>query len=393
MPEVNISRRVKRHIWAPEHELALVVKPGLEELAVQELVGLGMREVVAQQGVVVFRARLEGLYRVLLMSRVGGRVLLRLKRVRLRAWRDAVQAAEAVAWECICPPGGRVRVEVVVRSGRLAHPRHMAELVEKAIVQRMRAVGLEPPVSGAGREEAELVVILRVEGHHATLSVDTTGPHMHKRGYRLEPGPAPLREDLAAALLKLADYEGQWPVLEGMCGAGTIAIEAAMMARGLPPGAERSFAIHRWPCHRPRMWDHLRTKALESALEAPPKPIIARDRDPEAIEIAIANAARAGLVGQLRFSQADFFTAPPPFQPPALVVLDPPYGPRLASASRARALAERIGRRLKQAYQGWRCAVVVPEIEWVELMGLSRQKTLVVPHGGRRVVLAAGWVD
>lgn len=414
----NLERRVKRQAWAPEHDLFVVTAPGLEPICAHELINLGAEEAQPLPGGVLFRGRLDSLYAANLWLRSAGRVLLRLKDFRVRTWEDLLRQAAAVPWEVWLGAGAEVKVQVTLRQSNLRHEGRIAEEVLKSAASRLMSLGLKPPRSSSGPEvedwEDELpdpdqaetpapepvadpaarpaqTILVRGVDRRASLSLDGSGQHLHRRGYRLAPGPAPLREDLAAALLILCDYRGEEPLLDPFCGAGTLPIEAGLIARRLAPGLARDFAFSAWPSFRAATWGHLCKQAQAAALAAPPQPIHARDISSPALEACRANLRRAGLEGQIEVERADFFNADPP-PGPGLVVINPPYGHRLGSVRQAADLAQRIGQRLRQAYRGWRVGLVLYRPEWAADLGLTQVQTLAAPHGGLKVSLLRGQV-
>lgn len=389
----NLERRVKQQVWAKEHDYFAVTAPGLEEICADELRALGVGPVEPQPGGVAFRGRWEAMYLANLWLRTAGRVLLRLRDFRVHNWSDLPRQAMAVPWEVYLPAGAAIRVQVTLNESNLKHSGRVAEEVVGAAMARLTSLGLAAPTLAEGAEESRdnaLTIMVRGAGRRASISLDTTGEHLHRRGYRLQPGQAPLREDLAAGLLTLCGYGGAGALLDPLCGAGTLPIEAGLMARGLAPGLERAFAVESWPCHRAPAFAHMRKKAREAALPQAPAPILGRDRSAPALAAARANAERAGLAADLTFDKADFFAAPPPGVAPGLLVINPPYGKRLGSVRQAEEFAARLGRHLKGFYPGWRCGVVLYLPQWAEELRLERAVSLVVPHGGLKVTLLAG---
>ncbi len=388
---MNLSRRIKRHAWAPVWDWFTVCPPGLEGVCAAELQALGLEEVAPREGGVGFRGKLEAGYRANLWLRSAGRVLMRLADFRVRGWEDLLRQAARPSWEVFIAPGAALRVQVSLRQSNLKHQGRIAEEVFGAVARRLEEVGLEPPRPARSGEGEEVVqrLLVRGYGRRASLSLDTSGAHLHRRGYRLEGARAPLRENLAAALLLWAGYQGDEPLLDPMCGSGTLAVEAALIARRLPPGGGRRFAFELWPSFRARSWGHLRRKAAAAARPRAPHPIWARDRHGPTLEAARRNARRAGVEADLALSRADFLSTPAP-EGPGLVVLNPPYGRRLGSVRRARELMVRLGRHLQRAYGGWRVAAVLYRPEWGKLLGLGEPRFLTVPHGGLRVSLVCG---
>ncbi len=386
---VNLERRCKRRAWARQWTMFAACAPGLEPLAAAELAALGAGEVAPLTGGVEFSGRLDLAYACNLWLRTAARLWLRLIDFRVRGWDDLVRQAGRVPWEVFLAAGAPLAVQVELKASNLKHSGRVAEVVLQAAAGALAAAGQAPPQPATpGRAGAQRVLV-RAQGRRCVLSLDTSGEHLHKRGYRLQPGPAPLREDIAAGLLRHCAYDPALPLLDPMCGAGTIACEAALLARGLAPGLGRQPAMAAWPCHRPATWAHLAMQATQAASPQAGAAIQARDLDPAALATARANAGRAGVAGDICFENSDFFSAAPP-RGPGLVVVNPPYGRRLGSVRAGRELAARLGRRLREAYGGWPVGVVLYRPEWAGLVGLEQARTLVTSFGGVTVTLLAG---
>ncbi len=391
MPAFNLERRIKRQVWAPEHRFFAVCAPGLEPLCAAELTALGARGVEPEPGGVSFGGRLETGYAANLWLRTGGRVWLRLKDFRVRNWDDLVRQAGSIPWEVFVAPGAALNISVSLSASNLKHEGRIAEVVGKAAGQRLRSLGLEPPVPAEASDESAQRLQVRGVDRRASLSLDLSGAHLHKRGYRAQGGAAPLREDLAAALLLLCGYDGTAPLLDPLCGGGTLAIEAALLARRLPPGGNRNFAFERWPSFREGAWRHIKREATAQSLAAPAAAIMGRDRNTKVVQLARDNAVRAGVGEGVSFEAADFLGAPPPLGP-GLVTMNPPYGKRLGSVRQAEAFVAKLGQRLADAYQGWRVGVVLYRPEWAGPLGLDESARLAAPFGGLKVTLLSGVV-
>ena len=389
MPEFNLERRIKRQVWAPKHRFFAVCAPGLEPLCAAELTALGLRGVEPEPGGVGFGGRLEAGYAANLWLRAGGRVWLRLKDFRVRNWDDLVRQAGAVPWEVFLAPGAALNISVTLNASNLKHEGRIAQVVGKAARDRLKSLGLAAPVPAEPGDESAQRLQVRGVDRRASISLDMSGAHLHKRGYRAQGGAAPLREDLAAALLMLCEYDGGAPLLDPLCGGGTLAIEAALLARRLPPGGNRNFAFENWPSFREGAWRHIKREAATQALDAPPTPILGRDRNARVARLAQDNALRAGVGEGVGFETADFLSAPPPAGP-GLVVMNPPYGKRLGSVRQAEALVAKLGARLAEAYQGWQVGAVLYRPEWAALLGLDESARLAAPFGGLKVTLISG---
>jgi putative N6-adenine-specific DNA methylase len=244
----------------------------------------------------------------------------------------------------------------------------------------------EKQVGGETDEDCTRI-LLRGQDDRFMVSIDSSGDLLHRRGWRLEAGRAPLRETLAAGVLALCAYDPAQPLVDPMCGAGTIAIEAAAIAYGIPPGRDRSFAFERWPDHDATGWNKMREGVARVA--ANHAPIVGLDRDGKAVEIARRNAERASV--EVQFSVAAFGEgAIPPS--PGLVVLNPPYGHRLGDRKHALRLGRAVGQTMRQRFVGWRAGVLCPDPQFVAAVAAgARQKatsTVALRNGGLRILLA-----
>ncbi|HEY9857589.1 MAG TPA: hypothetical protein V6D05_17725 [Stenomitos sp.] len=391
----SLSRRIKQHVHAPLHTWFAPCPPGFEPVVAQELRDLEAEDVVPEAGGVAFRGKLEVGYRANLWLRAANRVLLRLAEFRAKRPEELFRHARGLYWEAFLALDVPLRFSISTYKSWLKHEGMLEATLRDAIRRRLEEVGLDTAVADLEPAEGEdpLVqrLMVRLEEDRLTLSLDTTGEHLHRRGYRQATAKAPLRENLAAGLLLTAGYDGERPLVDPMCGSGTLAIEAAFIARRLPPGAHRSFLFERWPSFRAATWAHLKKKALEEALPAAPAPIVARDTHGGALRAAEANAERAGVSGDLVLEQADFFQASPP-EGAGWVVMNPPYGLRVGESEDIRALYRRIGGRLRSAYAGWDFALLVPEARLIEVLGLPAEPPLWIPHGGLKVAVVRGKV-
>jgi 23S rRNA G2445 N2-methylase RlmL len=199
---------------------------------------------------------------------------------------------------------------------------------------------------------------------------------------------APLRETLAAAVLLKSKWNGQVPLIDGMCGAGTVPIEAAMMARRFPPGLRRSFLFELWPGFQKKTWDHLRKKMEDQSLDHVSVPILALDEDPKALGIARGNAERAGVDRDILWHCLDFFQFKPQDHqlPPGLVILDPPYGKRLEGGGMS--FYEQLGRHLRRFFEGWQTAILTPSRNLALSLKMPSMRFWQISHGGKPIFVA-----
>jgi putative N6-adenine-specific DNA methylase len=353
-----------------------VASPGLEPVVHAEIEALDeAAEVTQVEGGVTFAGPLAAGMRANLVSRVATRILLRLGEVESRQFAELRRRLGALPWEDFVPAGRPLRVDASASRCRLYHTGALEETVALALADR---VGNLP--EAASDDETATRVLLRGHEDRFVVSVDSSGELLHRRGWRVETGRAPLRETLAAGLLSLCGYDGTQPFVDPMCGAGTIALEACAVALGVAPGLARSFAFERWPRFDAAAWADLRDEALEQVRPGPPAPLFAFDRDAEAVEICRRNAGRAGFLAHLEVERADLGTRPAP-APAGLVLCNPPYGRRLAGEG-----MRELGRLLRTTYRGWRAGVLVPSKETPGL-GLRDPAAHRLTNGGLKVSL------
>jgi putative N6-adenine-specific DNA methylase len=239
-------------------------------------------------------------------------------------------------------------------------------------------------------EQAAQLVLVRLVNDQCTISLDSSGALLHRRGYRLATAKAPLRETLAAGMLLAADWDARSPLLDPFCGSGTIAIEAALMARGLAPGGKRRFAFMDWLGFEAKRWEKLLAEA-QSKFSAEMPVIQASDRDAGAVEMARANAERAGVAEWIEFSCRAVSAIVPP-RGPGWVVTNPPYGLRVSEGKDLRNLYAQIGIVLRRSCPGWQAAILCSEKKLLGQTGLKLDMSVEMVNGGVKVWLGRGKV-
>jgi putative N6-adenine-specific DNA methylase len=371
-----------------------VASPGLEAPLLAELARLAdVQDPRVVEGGVEFSGGLGAGMAANLHSRIATRVVLRIGETKARDFAPLRRSLAKLPWRSFVPSDRALRIDVSTGHCRLYHTGALAEGLELAIKDCVgdlpkREKRAEAP--GPGNDDEDCTrILLRGQDDRFMASIDSSGALLHRRGWRLEAGRAPLRETLAAGVLALCEYDPALPLVDPMCGAGTFAIEAAALARKIPPGLGRAFAFERWPVHDPQAWQRLReAKPVSSAVLAP---IIASDRDAHAVEVARRNAARAQVEADVRFAVADFGQGEIPGTP-GLVVINPPYGHRLGQRSQALRLARGLGQTLLAHYRGWRAGILCPDPPFVASVAAGARRTPAQTHvlrnGGLRVHLA-----
>ncbi len=335
---------------------------GLEELVGEELKNLGFESVRVQRGGAVFDSSLEGAYRACLWSRLASRILLPLAEFSAEDDDQLYAGTRTVNWTDHLGPEQTLAVSFTGIRPAISHSRFAEQRVKDAIVDQIRDTTGERP--SVDTREPDLRIHAHMEKHQVTLALDLSGESLHRRGYREAGNIAPLKENLAAAMLVRAD----WPqfatsgggLVDPMCGSGTLVIEAAMMASDSAPGLLRTHSgFLSWRGHDASIWKTLIDEAIErqqTGLKTLPR-LTGLDHDPSVIRIAAANARRAGFGDSLRFETADLTQARPNVRR-GLVVTNPPYGERLGQAHELLPLYLRLGQTLREHFPGWRAVIL-----------------------------------
>ena len=359
-----------------------VAAPGLETLVADELRALAARYRLepgdTEHGGVEFQSDLAGLYAANLHLRIASRVLVRIGSFHAAAFGELERHAKRLSWRDFVAPGRGVDFRVTSRKSRLYHQDAIAQRLEQAAAA---SVG---EAAGDGPEPQQFVV--RLFRDQCTVSADTSGALLHRRGYRLATSKAPLRETLAAAMVAATGGGCAHPLVDPFCGSGTIPIEAALLARRIPPGLGRSFDCLTWPGFDPEAWRAVVEAAQAEMLPRAPAPILGSDRDAGAIQAATANAARAGVADDIEWRRAAVSAiAPPPG--PGSVVTNPPYGVRVGERLRLRDLYAQLGHVVRRCCSGWTVAFLSSHVELEHQTRLDPLPLFTTDNGGIRVRL------
>jgi len=384
-----IERRAKKYLLRAPFELFVPTLPGLEQATKSELVRLGYSTSVTRGGV-GFQGDLASAYEVNLSLHSGNRVLLRLGEFLAQNYPMLYNHARSISWEAILGNCPSYAIHVSSRKSRLGHRRHVEKVICDAIRDRMNRFGLRP----THVRDGQLTISARLHRDRCLLSLDTSGPHLHKRGYRQLSNRAPIRETTAAGILLFADSESYQVVVDPFCGSGTFPIEAELLARNAPPGINRQPGIECSPLHSPGTWQHqLRLASKRS--KSCDQEILGLDISADAISKAKSAARAAGTTHvSLRTGNAlelDFRSVGHQAKH-RLVVANLPYGRRLGSADAARNLIEGFSRHLSYTATGWDYALITPRSIPPENPALHTTRTVSFENGGIPVLLSLGTV-
>jgi len=367
--------------------------PGLEELLLAELRDLGAPSLESVPGGVAFGGGQRELYRANLCSGLATHVLLRLAEFPCRHVAQLRKKAADVPWGDLFARGQSFAVRATCKRSKLYHSGAVAERVALAIAETCGAEPVAPPAPG--NKVAVPVVAVRVHEDVVSISFDTSGEPLHRRGWRLQVSKAPLREDLARALLLATTWDPATMLVDPMTGSGTIAIEAATLARGLAPGRLRSFAFENTALCDPRRLAAMRDELAEQARDSGPAVIFASDRDSGAVESARANATRAGVADDLELTCAPLRGAPllcgePAPGPHGALVCNPPHGRRVGDQAKLRNLYQSLGQLAQALPDTWRVGLCVADRRLALRTGLQLATAFLTGHGGQKVRAMVG---
>ncbi|WP_291845086.1 class I SAM-dependent RNA methyltransferase [Maricaulis sp.] len=365
-------------------EIFLGVVPGLEPALCAELTALGFDKPRPEPGGVTIVGGWADVWRANLEVRGASRILARFDSFRVVHLSQLDKRAHRFDWKGLLRPDMPVKVEASCRRSKIYHAGAAAERVAKAI----EAVAGTPT-----SDEAGLCVRVRIDDNLCTLSVDTSGELLHRRGFKAEVSKAPIRETMASLFLREAGFDGAEPVLDPMCGSGTFVIEAAEIAAGLLPGRSRNFAFELLAGFDRAAWRSLKSARTETAAARAAATFGAAryrgsDRDPGAVRMSRTNAERAGLAGVTDFDVVPVKELARPDGPPGLVIVNPPYGARIGNKKALYAVYGAFGEAMRMHFSGWRVALVTTDPALVRATRLPfGQPGRPVDHGGLKVRL------
>lgn len=342
---------------------------GLEGLVAGELRDMGCGGVQAENGRVLFEGDERALARASLGLRCAERVLVLMGEFEARSFEELFQGVRALPWEGLLPADGEFPVSGASLNSQLHSVPDCQSIIKKAIVERL---GGHYHISWFEETGPLYRVRFRILKDKVSLMVDTSGAGLHKRGYRPASTQAPIKETLAAALVKLARVRPDGHFIDPFCGSGTLLIEAAMLARRMAPGLGRRFLAETWTGSDKGAWREEREAAKALALPGEGFSAEGFDIDPGAAALAMENARRAGVAGRVRTGVRDIadFDGGSRY---GCVVCNPPYGERLLDAEAARGLCRVMGRVFERK-RGWSYGVITPEEEFEELFGRKADK-------------------
>lgn len=359
-------------------ELFATVALGVEELTAGELQRLGATDIQVVRGGVSFGGDRRILYRSLLRLRTASRVLQQLGSFSCASPQELYDGMRTLPWTELLTPAMTLAVDCTLRDSAITHSHFAALKAKDAIVDLLRdATGSRPNIE---TKTPDLRVNLHIAKNRATVSLDASGAPLDRRGWRLDRNDAPLRETLAAAIMLHTGWDGSVPLLDPMCGSGTLLLEGAAMALGQPAGGGREFGLMRWRDFDRRLWERLLQEERAAAASSLTVPVLGFDRDPQAIIACRENARRAGLEYAVSFDRRPFEETEPCGHQ-GVLVMNPPYGVRMGDKTELEALYRKIGEVFKRRFTGWTAYLLAGDLELARLVGLKPARRFVLFNG------------
>ena len=392
--ESALFKRIKRHVIGRERTFFAATPPGFEALCLQELLNLDpvVGNTRVTPGGVEFKGRLEDCYRANLSLHLPNRILMRIDEFKSTNFRQLDRKAGDIPWELYLSPGSLLKVHVTTKHCRLHHSTAISDRFQKAATSRLS--GIQDAEKPSKTASAEQNIFVRGKDDRFSVSIDSSGDLLYKRGLKKHSGKAPLRETLAAAALRLAGYEGSQPLIDPMCGAGTFSLEGALMAKCMPPGWFRNFAFMEWPSYLAKRWEYIKRQAQSGFVQLVRPVIFASDTDPDACHRLKDCVEKYSLSDAVRVYQKDFFDLAPGELSGQIgvICINPPYGRRIGKRHDSHAKFHAICDKLKSDYRGWKLVLIAPSRKLAGTVPFHL-KSYPILHGGLKLTLLVGKIE
>lgn len=359
-------------------ELFATVPLGGEELTAAELVKVGADDISVVRGGVSFCGNTASLYRALLQLRTASRLLLQLTRFPCSSPEELYDGIYQIDWSEHLNSRMTLAVDCSLRDSAITHSGFAALKAKDAVVDQLRKKnGSRPNVD---TKTPDLRINLHIAKNICTVSLDAAGEPLDRRGWRLNRNDAPLRETLAAAIMQHTGWDGATPLIDPMCGSGTLLLEGVSMALKRPAGAGRRFGIMKWHSFDNRLWQEILKEEQSKGEDTLSVPVLGFDRDPQAIITCRENARRAGLAWQIAFDRQEFDDLQPNGHQ-GLLVMNPPFGVRMGDKAGLEKVYSRIGEVLKRRFTGWTAYILAADMGLARHIGLKPARRFVLFNG------------
>jgi len=389
--ESPLFKRIKRHVIGRERKFFAATPPGFEAVCLSELLKFQpvSGKARATPGGVEFEGRLDVCYHANLNLRSANRILMRVHAFKSSNFRQFEKKVRDIPWELYLQSDNLLNVHVTTKHCRLHHSGAISEKFQKAITRRLTSIDLDEKIPGA--PSAHQNIFVRGVDDRFSVSIDSSGDLLYKRGLKKHAAKAPLRETLAAAALLMAGYDGRDPLLDPMCGSGTFSLEGALMAKRIPAGWFRDFAFMGWPSFRPKRWNYIR-RQTESQFVKPDRPMIfASDTDAGACQKLESCVQKYGLSDAVQVNYRDFFDLDlrELADRVGVICINPPYGRRLGGRHESEKFFHTIYDKLKRQYRGWKLVLLAPTRKLARKVPFQTESYPIL-HGGLKLTLLIG---
>lgn len=352
---------------------------GLEEVLAGELRALGALNVEPGRRMVSFTGTLETLYRANMQCRTALRILKPFYTFRAKDADSLYDHVKEFDWSRFLDPDKTFAIDTVANSDEFRHSRFVTYRVKDGIVDWFRDRLGDDKRPGVRLTDADVMINVHINGTTVTLSLDSSGESLHKRGYRVAQTEAPINEVLAAGIIMLSGWRGETPFVDPMCGSGTFLVEAALIAANINPGVyRRGYAFERWPDFDAELFDSIYND--DSAERVPPCRIYGADISPRAVEIALSNLKSAGVAKYVDLERRPLSAWTEAPKPAGVLITNPPYGERI-SAPDMDALYSSIGSQLKHVFTGWHAWIIGYRDEYFARIGLAPSQKIPLYNG------------
>lgn len=358
--------------------LIIKTQAGLESLLADELGKLGAQDIQVLNRAVSCRTDQTTMYRINYTSRTALRVLKEISTFEAADEKDLYREVKKFDWTKVLHPGKTLAVNATVNNSRMTHSHFVALKTKDAVVDRIREKFNSRP--GVDIKNPDVRIHVHINGTQGSLLLDSSGDSLHKRGYRIRQGEAPINEVLAAGMILLSGWDGNTPLLDPMCGSGTILCEAAMIANSFPAGYFRKdFGFMHWQDYNAAAWE--KVVAEENArIRKQTVEIFGNDVNQNTLAIAKETAENAGFGNEIRFKQVAFENSSPPSDEKGFIITNPPYGERIKKAD-ILAFYKMIGDTLKSRYAGYTAWLITSHLEALKSVGLRTSRKIKLYNG------------
>ncbi len=386
------EKRIKRRIIGREHNFFAACSPGLKKICKSEMLASGFPEdkLKVIEGGIEFQSKPEICMLLNLHLRSPLKILMRINQFKADSFRKLEKKIDAIDWNLYLPLNANLKFNVTSKKSRLYHSDAIAQRCEKIILNQLNLGSLTP----SAKNKSNQTIYIRVEHDDFTISLDSTGGHLFKRGIKQKVHKAPLRENLAFAMLFWTQFSKDDILIDPMCGSGTFSLEAAMMKTDLPSGFFRSFAFENWPGFSRKTYAYLKKQAKGKLLTFLEKQIFASDIDATALTALEQNISNYDFGHIIDVSKKDFFSINPSMISPGekgVVMLNPPYGKRLGEKTDTQSFYREIGKKLRQDFKGWRVGIILPSRACKSYLELKLELKTIY-HGGLDIFAGIGMI-